>query len=226
MLLALDTSTRRAGVALYDPEEGVVGELTWIAGRRHAEQLLAAVDRLLTWVGRSLDEVTGLGVALGPGSFTGLRVGLGVAKGMAAARGLPVVGVSTLEFTAYPHRNAALPACAVLQAGRGRIAVQTFGPRERQWVPLDEPRLTTWEELLPTVQRTTLFCGELSAEEVRLLRTTLGRLAFLPPQAARVRRPGFLAELAWERLEASGGQGDVLALLEPIYLTPGVQVQP
>ena len=99
LLLALDTSTSTASVALFDGQR-VLSETTWQAGREHSIRLLVEVDAALERIGRTPSELTGLVVARGPGSFTGVRVALSVAKGMAAGLGIRVWGVSTLDVLA------------------------------------------------------------------------------------------------------------------------------
>src|SRR5262249_88991 len=107
VLLAIDTSTALASVALYDGR--VLAEATSIAGQDHSRQLLPRIEDLLGAVQRSKSDLTALGVALGPGSFNGLRVGIATAKALAFARGLPIVGIETLRVTAYPFRRAGRP---------------------------------------------------------------------------------------------------------------------
>src|SRR5262245_15326881 len=99
MLLAIDTATSLAGLALHDGSR-VHYEQTWIAGRHHSEQVLAQVARALEDVGMELAGLQALVVARGPGSFTGVRVGLALAKGLALGGGLPLYGVGTLDALA------------------------------------------------------------------------------------------------------------------------------
>src|SRR5450759_529439 len=155
MLLAIDTSTAQIGLALYDGAT-VPGELVWQSRAHHTEQLAPALAGLLERVGVPMDSVKALGVAIGPGSFTSLRVGLAFVKGLALARHIPLIGVPTLDIVAasvplsdpYPSPFQDLPGrpsrkntgtmsretlsagpgqrrklAAVLQAGRGRLAV-------------------------------------------------------------------------------------------------------
>jgi tRNA threonylcarbamoyladenosine biosynthesis protein TsaB len=154
-------------------------------------------------------------VTRGPGSFTGLRVGIAVAKGLALARGLPLVGVPTLDVVAAAQGRDRRPLCAVLQAGRGRICVATYRWRDGGWSTREAPRLTTWQALVKETADPTLFCGEIDPAGAEAL-AALGELAVLLPAAARLRRAGFLAELAWHRLHR--GETDNPATLTPIYL--------
>ena len=96
MLLAVDTSTRQMGLALYDGTQ-VIGEFLWHSRHYHTVELAPAVADLLSRSGLKMDAIQALGVALGPGSFTSLRVGLAFVKGLALARHLPIIGIPTLD---------------------------------------------------------------------------------------------------------------------------------
>ncbi len=118
MLLAVDTSTAQLGLALYDGAV-VIAELTWTSRARHTVELAPALSGLLDRTGISIKDLAALGVAIGPGSFTSLRVGLAFVKGLALARHLPVIGVPTLDTVAASMPVQDIPLAAVLQAGRG-----------------------------------------------------------------------------------------------------------
>jgi tRNA threonylcarbamoyladenosine biosynthesis protein TsaB len=100
MLLAVDTSTAQIGIALYDGSQ-VLAESVWIGRQHHTTQLAPALAGLLSCTSVSMDMVSALCVALGPGSFTSLRVGLALVKGIALARKLPVIGISTHGCDCY-----------------------------------------------------------------------------------------------------------------------------
>lgn len=212
MLLALDTATRQAGVALYNGEE-VRAEMVWQAGRHHTEVMAPAVQELLARVGATAADVTALAVSLGPGSFTGLRIGLALAKGLAAANNLPIVGIPTLDATAYPHLEGSNPVCAVLQMGRGRLAYSFYSPDDWR---ADRLHLGRLSDVIAAVQGPTRFVGELLPVERSTLQAEIGLLALLAPPALALRRPAALAEIAWQRLLR--GDSDDLHTLAPIYV--------
>ena len=114
MILAIDTATQYASLALYN-QDGLYAEETWYAGRNHTVELMPRIVRTLALANLKAANLTALAVSLGPGSFTGVRIGLAVAKGMALPHKLPVVGVPTLEATAYPLRMTGLPVWAIAQ---------------------------------------------------------------------------------------------------------------
>jgi tRNA threonylcarbamoyladenosine biosynthesis protein TsaB len=214
MLLAVDTSTNQMGLALYDGAQ-VVGELFWHSRHYHTVELAPAVADLFSRSGLKVDVIQALGVALGPGSFTSLRVGLAFVKGLALARHLPVIGIPTLDVVAATQVVQNLPLAAVLQAGRGRLALAWYEVGESGWQSKGSAQVTTVDQLVESIQKPTIVCGELTAEErQRLARKRVN--VVLPSPAACVRRPAVLAELAWERWQA-GAQDDA-ATLAPIYL--------
>jgi tRNA threonylcarbamoyladenosine biosynthesis protein TsaB len=108
-ILALDTSSSRVVVALGAPDGTPIGETTWVAGHRHGETLLPSLGRILGENNIRRSRLTAIVVGTGPGTFTGLRVGLATAKGLAHGLGLPIVGVasSTALLEAAAHRDAA-----------------------------------------------------------------------------------------------------------------------
>jgi tRNA threonylcarbamoyladenosine biosynthesis protein TsaB len=214
ILLALDTSSRLIGLALYDGVQ-VLSEHTWFSHDHHTVDLAPAVAEALEKTGLKASALSSLGVALGPGSFTGLRVGLALAKGLALVKRLPIVGVPTLDILAASQPLLGMPLAAVLRAGRGRLAVGWYCVVGNAWKPSAEIEVLTPEDLAGRIQEPTLVCGELSEEERVLLSRNTGQ-AILASPAQSLRRPGFLAELAWQRWKS--GQIDDPASLSPIYL--------
>src|SRR3712207_6544644 len=104
MLLAIDTSDDHSGVAFYD-KGSVLAECAWYSGRRHAEQTLPTVELLLRHLDRTPHDLTAVAVATGPGSWSGLRVGMSLAKGIALAHSLPILGIPTLDIFAHTQRH-------------------------------------------------------------------------------------------------------------------------
>jgi tRNA threonylcarbamoyladenosine biosynthesis protein TsaB len=224
MLLAIDTSTAQIGLALYDGTS-VPGEFVWHSGLHHTEELAPALADLLRRVGIKMDAVTALGVALGPGSFTSLRVGLAFAKGLVLACHIPIVGIPTLDVVAaaipFPGPGTDEQAdqrqrlAAVVQAGRGRLALGWYQAGESGWQPDGPVTVTTADELAEQIHKPVIVCGEMSADErQRLMRKFKNVILASPAQC--VRRPGILAELAWQKWQA--GKTDVAATLAPIYI--------
>jgi len=214
VLLAIDTSTRTVGISLYDGEQ-VLCESVWKSQDHHTVELAPAVENALNKSGVTADRLGGIGVALGPGSFTGLRIGLALAKGLAMAQSLPLVGIPTLDALAAAQPLSEAPLAAVLRAGRGRLAVNWYQVERNSWQSTHNLEVLTPDEMIQRIQEPTRVCGELTAEERLLLRRGSDYVNLASP-AQSLRRPAFLAELAWKRWQ--GGKTDDPALLSPIYL--------
>ncbi len=210
LLLALDTSTRIASVAIHDGEQ-VLSETTWLAGREHSTQLLVEAEAALQRIGQRPTDLTGLAVATGPGSFTGVRVALSVAKGVAAALGIPLWGISTLDVMAHAAVETDLPMRVVLEAGRGRFATALYA----NGACVEPPRLATMEQLVTLLVEPTLVIGELTPQA----RTALAELPHVRTagQAMGMRRAGFLAELSVARMR-SGDPGNPHAV-DAVYIS-------
>ena len=213
MLLAVDTSTAQVGLAVYDGAQ-IISEYAWRSGQRHTVELAPAVFELLRRCGLTMDDVRGLGVALGPGSFTSLRVGLSLVKGFALARSLPLIGIPTLDILAAAQPLSKLPLLVAIQAGRGRLAAGWYKRSKGSWQAKGPARVLTAKALIDEMQSPAIVCAELTAEERQ---SWAGNPAIqLASPAQSVRRPAVLAELAWKRWQA--GDVDDRATLAPIYL--------
>jgi tRNA threonylcarbamoyladenosine biosynthesis protein TsaB len=215
MLLALDTSTAWASVAIFDGRE-VLAEQTWHAQRRHADELFPTIERLLTATRVPLSGIDRVAVATGPGSFTGLRVAIAAAQGIARGAGAAIVGISTLDVLAYPHASSKQRTCPILPAGRGEYYAAFYQERNRKWLRRSPFIVASLPELCRQIGTHTLFVGEIGEEAESTLRDLLGPKALFAPPASRMRRAGFLAELGWRELETR--TQEKLAEIEPIYV--------
>src|SRR5881296_2046491 len=124
-VLAVETSTMSGGAALLDGER-VVGEYILDVRITHSERLMAAIDQLLRDAGWTARDLEGLAVTVGPGSFTGLRVGLSTVKGLALALAIPVAAVPTLDAMAAMLPYAALPIVPVLDARKREVYASRY----------------------------------------------------------------------------------------------------
>ncbi|WP_030380462.1 MULTISPECIES: tRNA (adenosine(37)-N6)-threonylcarbamoyltransferase complex dimerization subunit type 1 TsaB [unclassified Streptomyces] len=209
LLLALDTATPAVTVALHDGTS-VVASSSQVDARRHGELLLPAVDRVLAEAGTRLDAVTGVVVGVGPGPYTGLRVGLMTADTFGLALGVPVHGLCTLDALAYEAAGAGIA---------GPFVVATDARRkEVYWARYDDPRTRAGE---PAVDRPADL-----ADAVAGLSAVGAGAALYPDTFTDVRGPAHvsaaaLASLAVERLAA----GAELLPPRPLYLRrPDAQV--
>lgn len=215
MILAIDTATRYASLALYD-DAGVVAEQSWRTANNHSVELLPTLAQMLARQRVRIEQMTAIAVAQGPGSFTSLRIGLSAAKGLCLGLGAALVAIPTLDIIAYAVGDPGGPIIALLEAGRGRLCVASF--RFEEGLPIQQGELSivraeTWE---PRVDEPVLIAGEISAALAeRLMAHPAADQIAIVSLAGSVRRAGYLAELAWNRLQE--GQLDDLDGLEPLY---------
>lgn len=217
MLLAIDTSTRYGGVAIGNGGR-ILYSRAWHSTQNHTVELMPAIRELLDSANVSIKEMEGIAVALGPGGFSALRVGLSVAKGLAITTDIPTVGIKTLEAEAYPHAARGIPICPSLPAGRSQVAWALFRKDGDHLRQLTDERLSTPEELVEAVTERVIFCGEAAPGLAGFLRERGGNdaevVADFNPQA----RLEALAVIGESRL--ARGEYDDVESLQPFYLRP------
>jgi tRNA threonylcarbamoyladenosine biosynthesis protein TsaB len=214
LILAIDTATEQASTALVDGDRVLV-ELSWVAGGNHSRHLTVVLDTLFALAGAGPEALTSIAVASGPGSFNGLRVGVSVAKGLAMARHIPLVGVSTLDIIGVAASPWAAEVWAVLAAGRGEVYQAAFSGRGDTWRRTSEYRRLSLAAAADVYPSGTLLSGN----GANLLADALAARDVDVPLvtgAFGVRRAAFLAELG-ARYFATGGS-DQLDELQPLYL--------
>lgn len=215
MILAVDTSTHWTGLALHDGGV-VIAEMGWRAVNTTTVELAPSTADLLAKTGVATADLRALVVAIGPGSYTGLRVGLGFAKGMALALNLPLIGVSTLDVIVAGFGETDRHLVAVAEAGRGRVCAATYRWYSRVgWQVKDAADTYTWPDLLAATRPQSVFAGEISLEARKAIRAAEGAFHVVSPSAG-VRRAAYLAEIGYIRYRR--GQIDDAATLAPIYL--------
>lgn len=216
-LLAIDTATQIMSIALHDGDR-LLAECTQLAGRRHNSLLAPLIAQTLRQIGIEAEDLSALAVAAGPGSYTGVRIGVAVAKGLAAARDLPLVPVTTLEtlVAAVPHYRESPNLIVALPAGRKRIIYAEYWPMGNRWAESQPAKIGDWPQVLADYARPMLFTGEISAEGLAMIRANPDYA--IVPAPLRLRRAGHLAQIAWARLHEKGAQSFSAERVAPIYL--------
>ncbi len=125
IILGIDTATAQVGVALGG-HEGILASIRSAKGRRHAESLIPSVEFALAQCEQTYGDVGAIAVDIGPGLFTGLRVGLASAKALAVSLRIPMIGISSLDLLAFPLRFGVKPVVSVLDARRGEVFHATY----------------------------------------------------------------------------------------------------
>jgi tRNA threonylcarbamoyladenosine biosynthesis protein TsaB len=209
-VLAVETSSLAGGVALLDGDR-LIAESLLDVSVTHSERLLATIDHVMAearWAPRTLD---GLAVAVGPGSFTGLRIGVSTVKGLAVALGIPIAAVPTLDAMAAALPCAALPVCPVLDARKGEVYASRYrwdgSGMQREWDYL----AVAPAALALRLAEPTIVIGDGAAA----VRSPWAREV---PAPRRVPSPACVGALGVERLRRRDTV--VAAELEPLYLRP------
>ena len=215
-VLALESATLTGGAALLDGDR-LVGESVLSVALTHSERLMATVDRLFQDCGWRAKDLEGLAVSIGPGSFTGIRVGVATAKGLGLALGLPVAPVPTLDALASTLPFADAPVCPLLDARKGEVSLSLYRWSQdrmvRLWDYLALPPAAAVARLEPPV----IVLGD-GVAACRSLLARLGDPLRIAPPARRLPAPGVVAQLGHAMLEA--GQGATAEALVPLYLRP------
>ena len=217
-LLIIDTSTSFGAVGLWR-DGGLTRSLAWKSRNNHTAELLPSADALLRADGAAPADLGGVVVTVGPGGFSAVRTGLGVAKGLALGAALPLVGVGSLEASAFPYREAAERVCAALPAGRNAVAWAAFGADGDAWGALTGEAVSPIDEFLaaqPVEERCSAARPWRSLGDS--LRERFGKGLRVVAASAPLDRLNGAAELGAAAL-ASGRQGTVAAV-EPRYLRP------
>lgn len=215
MQIAIDTSNDIASIALTQGGE-INSEMTWRCGQNHTVELYSRLDFLIRKSGWDWPQADCIFVAIGPGSFNGLRVGVSAAKGLALSLGIPVIGIGTLEISAFQHASSSLPICVVQNAGREEVAAAFYRNLRSGWKNIKPEELMTIETLMTKIKGTTIFCGDFdAATSAQIKKLGKGR-AVIPPGFVRLRRAGLLAGLGLRRFEK--GLIDDASTLQPVYL--------
>ena len=205
------------GVALVGAD-GLVAEYTLHIEVTYSERLLPAIDRVLADARLTIADVGGIAVAMGPGSFTGLRIGLSTAKGLAAASGTPLVGVPTLRALAWGLPFCPHPICPILDARKGEVYGAVFQWDGGELVQIMEDVALPPQLLAERITGPTVLLGEGVATYGEFLAEALGRRAIFLPAPLRGPRPAAVAALGRHRL-LRGERDDPVALV-PRYLRP------
>jgi tRNA threonylcarbamoyladenosine biosynthesis protein TsaB len=214
LILAIDTSTEQAGLALLEDRD-VRAEWSWTAAGNHSRHLERLLRTLLDTERIQPREFQALVVATGPGSFSGLRVGVSFAKGLALSLGIPLIGVGTLDAIGFTGCFLSEDVLAAIPAGREQLYVGRYEGRQEHFGRVGDYAIMHPSEAATLAQLGTMICGP-GADAVGEVLVRNRQPARLQPAEWRLRRPGFLAELGRRRL--AEGASDQVHTLEPLYL--------
>jgi len=213
-ILAIDTSNQTMGVAILK-ENQISGEIVTNIKKNHSVRLMPAIDKLMNEISLTPEELNKIVVAKGPGSYTGVRIGLTTAKTMAWALNIPVVGVSSLEALTYHGRFFSGYICPFFDARRGRVFSGIYKWEMNKPVPVYDESNLPMEKLLKIFAeegKEVLFLSPDIALYKELISEELGALAHIPEEVYHLAKPSHLALAGMTRKAAE------THLLEPNYL--------
>lgn len=216
MILSLDTATLVSSVALADNEK-LIAELTIQTKKTHSEMLMPHVEQIIKLAGLKKTDITLVAVSIGPGSFTGLRIGLATAKALAYALSIPLIGVSTLEALAYNCPVPGVLLSPMLDAQKGNVYQALYKWEQQRLVEVMPTRVVNFEKAvteLSAAKQPALVIGEGALLYGDKLRNLVNPIAAAPhvvmPRAASV---ALLGQIKY----AQGISHDIMAL-EPVYI--------
>ena len=217
-ILGIETSTMTGSVALMD-EERLIAEYTLNLKETHTSRLMPTIDRVTKDASLTIKDLDGIAVSLGPGSFTGLRIGIATAKGLAQGLNIPVVGIPTLDGLAFQLFNCKDLICPILDARKGEVyyALYKNGKRLSEYMACKPDRLL--EKLGSRIQNPgsrIVFLGDGVEVHEDLIKRRLGRKAVFTPKTRRLPSAASIAELGLKKLKR--GINSELLTLKPIYI--------
>ena len=217
-ILAIDTSTAVMGIALLD-EEKVYSEMTTNVKRNHSIRLMPTIELLFQEVNWSPEEIDLIAVAKGPGSYTGVRIGVTTAKAFAWSLHKPIVGISTLEAMAYQNKEFQGYISPIIDARRGQVYSGLYKNEPQNWQTVVEDRiilLSDWITMIKEKQEPVLFVGDDLKIHSDYIRQNIGNLANQSESFSHFPRASVIGRLAIE--EIAQGRSENAYDFVPEYL--------
>jgi tRNA threonylcarbamoyladenosine biosynthesis protein TsaB len=214
-LLAVDTATQSCGMAIV--VDGVVQtELILNHRGTHTKQILAAIDAVLGLSEFSPAQIDAFAVTRGPGSFTGLRIGISTIKGLSLATGKPIIGISSLEVLAHQAGGDVARVCSMIDARRNEIYWCIYRREGGRLTPLTEEQVGPIDNMVRQIDDACVFVGNAVPQYAGQLPQLVRPAVQWAPDADNTIRPAVLADLAWRRFMK--GDVDAVGAFAPVYL--------
>lgn len=207
-ILAVDTASISASVATLE-KGSLVAELVLATGQTHSRHLMQMIDEALALSAWPLETVSGFAVTQGPGSFTGLRIGISTVKGLSLATGKPVAGISSLQALAYQCAIASLPVCALLDGRKGEVYCARYRLREGDLVSESSEAVLPPADVAQDIDEPVLFTGSGARLYADMFKKWLGERALFAPRGSDLIRASTVAQLAlrqFQRKDIGAGQ--------------------
>jgi len=214
VILGIETSTKTCGVAVTDGGK-VRDEISLRLGLYHSEKLVPLVDEILRRNGMAIQDIDGIAVSIGPGSFTGIRVGVSTARGLAQSLNIPLVGIPSLDALALGIGTSGELVCPMIDALRREIYTALYRNGERL-TPHQLIGIDSWLGRLKNENKTILFLGEAVDIYENLIKDFLQKKAEIVEKEKRYASAARVAEFGLEKFSA--GEGKKYDEIFPLYL--------
>jgi tRNA threonylcarbamoyladenosine biosynthesis protein TsaB len=214
-ILAVDTATKSCSVAITE-QHAVLGELTSVSEQTHSKHLLEMIRTVMQSAGIGMSSLDAFAVTRGPGSFTGLRIGISSIKGLAYSMNKPVVGISSLEALAQQSTPASDRICPLIDARKGEVYAAVYRFISEGLIRESDEMVLSPDELLKGIDKPCVFLGSGAVLYRDVIMQKLGSLGAFAPQQAHVIRASTVAALGRKRFE--NGEIDEVADLVPHYI--------
>jgi len=200
-ILAIDTSTPSGSIALLEDDQ-LIAELTTCIQKTHAERLLPSIKTLLDNIGTKLEDIDGFALAIGPGSFTGLRIGLSTIKGLAWSLNKKVAGISTLEALAMNLPYSDKPVCPMLDARKKEVYAAVY-KCNNNWPECIMPDTAlSPDNLINKIKEPTIFLGDGIKVYGNLIKDMLKDTAVIAPAHLWQIKASSVGLLAWKKFKS------------------------
>jgi tRNA threonylcarbamoyladenosine biosynthesis protein TsaB len=217
IILGIETSTMTGGLALIDDNK-LISEYTLNMKTTHSSRLLPALDWMLKDASLDKGQIEGIAISIGPGSFTGLRIGLATAKGLAMGFDVPIAGVPTLDALAYNVPCPKYQVCVVLDARKKEVYSAFYKYENDILERKSHYEVISPSELIEQIKEKTIIVGDAIDIYGELFKEKLGDRVLFAPKTQRLPRSAIVAEIGLAKLRA--GEMIDIASSEPIYIRP------
>lgn len=213
LILGIDTSTNVGTVAIYSDVKGTLGEISVNINKTHSENIMVMIDELFKLTNTTINDIDKIAVSIGPGSFTGIRIGVAIAKGLASATNCKIVGVNELDIIAGNSTSNECEICSIIDARKERGYYCTFKYENGILKQLEDYKVGELREFLETRKEIrTVYLGDGAINYKNLISNIVGENGLFAPKSLNLPRASVVAELGINN-------EDNLYTMEPIYLS-------
>ena len=216
-ILAISTAEKECSIALMEDTNPVCEEM-WAAKQTHSKRIMDMVAHIMDRASLSVNELDGFVVAKGPGSFTGLRIGISTIKGLAFAVSKPCAGISTLDGIAWQFSYSSLPVCVIMDAQRGEVYHATYNFKDGKLIKKSQEKALKPLEVFKLLDKETLFAGSGSVAYQEIIKKEFKRKAKFAPLFQNKVRASALAHVLSQNPSLLNDKEDNINSIAPEYL--------